>query len=698
MLHLCRNLWPPRVRWGFGLGLGLVVALALAQVVGLHQAASHPPAPRRMHPVVFPTEHPYDPDWLEVQWLLNTKCFGCHRPGTKQSDLSSYEALLQARTQDGEPVVVPFEPDESPLWHYVAWNPQADPDSTESDTPLMPPEMEHWLTAGQLRVLRRWIARGALKYRLPPGCKPRPVELDFPSAKQCKVCHPRQYEQWARSMHAYAQHSPVMEAFTRTLLERTSGTLGTFCTRCHTPIGTSLGEGGNLPNVYRSRLSMEGVTCVVCHRMKQQHYKSSGRQFIQPGDVLTQCIYGPFEDPVRVPGDHPSQGRPFIKTSEFCGTCHDVISPQGVRLEEAFSEWRNSPAAKQGITCQHCHMGPVPGVPVPDQQRPLGRAAEVPGVPPEKLPLRRLSDHSFVGPDYSLLPDTEFPHKLDWMYEVDYRQPERLTPYQQKTLEQLRRRNRRDLAIARTLRYQLLKNAARLEWALPQRVKPGSRVKLRVAVRSLFSGHNFPTGFTAERQLWVQVVVRDSRGRVVFRSGDLDPNGDLRDEHSYFVQTGKLPADHQLLNFQSKFIVLGVRGTERPVILAVNRDLSPLNILRPAVGISQSFGRPQVFRIAKASLPPLGRREHVYRFRAPQECGPLVVEARLCFRHLPPSLLDRIGIPHLKHLLEIVVINQRRGVLQVGTFPAASAEPTPSRPAEVVPLPQNTGRFQFLAR
>ncbi|GEM_PF-1295665 len=675
---------PAAAFWLLGCGPVLMLVLAAGQWWGLRRAVSEPPARPRLHPVVFPTDHPYDPDWLEVLWVLNTKCFGCHRPGQKQADFSSYEALMAARTQDGEPVVVPFEPEESPLWHYVSWNVQADPDSPEADTPLMPPEMEHWLTAGQLATLRRWIARGALKYRLPPGCKPRPVELDFPSARQCKVCHPRQYEQWSRSMHAYAQHSPVMEAFTRTLLERTSGTLGTFCTRCHTPLGTALGEEGNLPNVYRSRLSMEGVTCVVCHRMKQRHYKSSGRQHIQPGGLLTECIYGPFEDPTRVPGDHPSQGRPFIKTSEFCGTCHDVTLPLGVRLEEAFSEWRNSPAAKQGITCQHCHMGPVPGVPVRDHQRPLGRAAVVPGVPPERIPLRHLSDHSFVGPDYSLLPDTEFPHKLDWMYEVDYRRADLLTPHQKKTLERLRRRNRRDLEIARVQRYQLLKNAARLEWELPPHAHPGGWVRLRVAVRSLFSGHNFPTGFTAERQLWVQLIVRDRQGRVVFRSGDLDPNGDLRDEHSYFVQTGKLPADHQLLNFQSKFIVLGVRGTERPVILSVNRDLSPLNILRPAVGIAQSFGRPQVFRVAKASLPPLGRREWVYRFRVPAGCGPLAVEARLCFRHLPPSLLDRIGIPHLKHLLEVVVIDRRQGVIPVG--PSVSVVPLQPG-AEPVPAP-----------
>src|SRR5690606_18457556 len=139
--------------------------------------------------------------------------------------------------------------------------------------------------------------------------------------------------------------------------------------------------------------------------------------------LLEHCMYGPFDDAVSGAhsGTHESTGLPYLKSSQFCGECHDVTNPEGIRLEEAFSEWQNSPAAKQGITCQACHMGPVQGVPIADCDRPLGRAAKVPGIPDEQLPLRNLTDHTFAGPDYSLLPDTEFPEKLDWMYEKDYR-------------------------------------------------------------------------------------------------------------------------------------------------------------------------------------------------------------------------------------------------------------------------------------
>ncbi|MCG8585812.1 MAG: hypothetical protein MI757_13985 [Pirellulales bacterium] len=611
-------------------------------------------------------DHPFDPDWPDVLLILRNKCTGCHRPGSDETDYTTYDKLINARNEDGERVIVPGRPEKSLLWNQVCWNVRAERDSRLPDTPEMPPESDEWLTDGQLRTIYQWIERGALEYTLPKTCNTRPLmEIDFPSARQCKTCHPKQYSEWSRSMHAYAQHSPIFEAFNLTLQERTSGTIGTFCTRCHTPIGTALGENGLRRNVHRSRLSMEGVTCVVCHRQKDPYYKSNARTAIEPGALLDTCMYGPFEDAVTLDGVHPSKGKAHIKSAAFCGACHDVTSPEGVRLEEAFSEWQNSPAAKQGQTCHACHMGPVQGRPVPDSHRPLGRAAVVPGVPKERIPLRPLSDHTFAGPDYSMLPDTEFPEKLDWMYEVDYRDHDRLTPYQQRSLEKLRRRNRKSLRIAKEKRLELLANAAHIDVHVPESAVAGEKIKLRVDVTSDTAGHSFPTGFTAERQVWVEVLVRDLAGNVVFHSGKLDPNGDLLVSHSHCVEAGKLKYDKHLLNFQNKFIALTFRGTERSVVVSVNRDVAPINIVRPARGISAAQGRPQTFRIAKGSIPPLGTIGRDYKLRVPPGCGDLVVDVRLNFRHLPPALLDGIGVPQLKHLLEIVVIDEYRSIIRI---------------------------------
>ncbi len=534
--------------------------------------------------------------------------------------------------------------------------------------PEMPNDHREWLTAGQQATIRRWINNGAKQYAHDAPCLSRPLmEIDFPSAKQCAACHPKQYAEWSRSMHAYSQLSPISEAFNLTLQERTSGTMGTFCSRCHTPLGTALGENGVRRNVHRSRLSLEGITCVACHRRKDGRYKASGRIRVEPGTMLETCVFGPFDDAVQIDGTHPVAGTPYIKSAQFCGECHDVTSPNGVRLEEAFSEWQRSPAAKSGITCQHCHMGPIQGIPVPDHERPLGRAATVPGVDPKLIPLRPLSDHTFAGPDYSLLPDTEFPHKLDWMYEKDYRDTSRLTPFEKMSLTELRHSNRAHLRKAQWKRLELLGNSAEICVRHPEHAQAGQKINIGVDVISKIAGHSFPTGFTAERQLWLSVEVCDPLGHVVFVTGDFDSNGDLRDSHSRDVMTGRIAYDRHLMNFQSKFLALTSKGTERSVILSVNRHLRPINVIRPAPRIVTSFGHPPDFRIAKGSLPPLATVSKKYPVRLPRIRGTYTVDVRLNFRHLPPALLDQIGTPHLKHLLEIVVIDRHQGVIHVAS-------------------------------
>ncbi len=642
--------------------VGVLVAFICCTIVRVY---NDPPA-AATPPVTRDRQHPFDPDWLVIKTLFADKCVSCHRPGTERQDLTSYEALMSAGVEDGTPAVVAGDADASYLWELVAWNAEAHANCDLPNQPEMPPEKLRWLTAGQLIALQRWINNGALQYCLPDTCNNRPlVEADFPSAKQCGGCHPKQYGEWSRSMHAYAMHSPTFEAFNLTLVERTGGTIGTFCTRCHSPIGTTLGENGSVRNVHRSRISMEGITCIVCHRRKDGRYKSNGRIRVEPGDMMDACVFGPFDDAVHVEGSHPSTQFPYLKTSQFCGECHDVTNPGGVRLEEAFSEWQNSPAAKKGITCQHCHMGPVQGKPIPDDHRPLGRAAVVPGVDPGQLPLRHLADHTFSGPDYSLLPDTEFPHKLDWMYEKDYRDTAKLTPHQQWSLDKLRRMNRKSLAIADAKRYELLGSSAKICVDHCEAACAGDVVRVRVDIQSLLAGHGLPTGFSAERQVWIAIDVRDPQGKLIFQSGDLDSNQDLRDGHSHDVLTGKLSRDKHLVNLQSKFIALTNKGTERTVTLSVNRHLVPTNVVRPAAQPAASFGRPSSFRLSKGSLPPLKRRSKSYPVRIGDCAGTYTVDVRLNFRHLPPALLDHIGTPHLKHLLEVVVMDQYQGVIYV---------------------------------
>ena len=119
------------------------------------------------------------------------------------------------------------------------------------------------------------------------------------------------------------------------------------------------------------------------------------------------------------------------------------------------------------------------------------------------------------------------------------------------------------------------------------KVKKASRdgISFKVEVKNGTDGHNVPTGFDAERIVYLQVTVTDANGKVVFKSGDLDPNGDLRDAHSLYVHNGELPMDKYLFNLQSKFVTRMIRGGEREQVLLAGLDLAEvLREVREPVG------------------------------------------------------------------------------------------------------------------
>lgn len=505
----------------------------------------------------------------------------------------------------------------------------------------------------------------------------------FPSASECRACHEEHYREWAASPHAYAQLSPVFNAMHGKLLAENSGTLGDFCIRCHTPVGMELGEPLYGPNALRDPVSLEGVTCIACHRVDESFGKNSGRNPLVRGELF-EPVYGPTggAELERVLASQDEYGRlvtepggrgrrvhgearrhDTISSPGFCGRCHDVTLVNGFRLEEAFSEYKASPAARRGETCQDCHMGTEPGVASGYRTAP---AAVVGGVPTRP---RKRTDHTFVGPDYSVVHPGLFPHDpaakelatleqwtaFDWeagwgtdAFEdgVTDEQgfPERWRAaddrYEARALVERQRERLREVDAARLV---LLRNGYRLGEVRARRAADGA-LALEVDVESGTDGHNVPTGFIAERPVFLRVTIEDAQGRALYRSGDLDPNGDLRDLHSRYVRNGELPLDRELFSLQSKFIVRLLRGGEREQILAVNQSVDPLPYVRPETFSSILTGRPGGARIHKLSIEPRGRRTARYGVAADEVTGPGPWRARveLVAGMVPVNLVDAI--------------------------------------------------------
>ena len=168
----------------------------------------------------------------------------------------------------------------------------------------------------------------------------------------------------------------------------------------------------------------------------------------------------------------------------------------------------------------------------------------------------------------------------------------------------------------------------------------------RVALQNGTDGHNVPTGFDAERLVWLEVTVTDAAGKPVFRSGDLDPNGDVRDSHSVYVHNGDLPEDRQLFSLQSRFLVRMVRGGEREQVLAVPYSPSPLVFLRPSTHSSILTGRPADVRKHRRTIPPRGTKwaSYVVRREALEATnGPYLATIRLKAAMVPVNLVHEVA-------------------------------------------------------
>ncbi len=94
-----------------------------------------------------------------------------------------------------------------------------------------------------------------------------------------------------------------------------------------------------------------GVSCTYCHRITRLVTQGNLNLKFIPTDTL----FGPWPPTVdSLP--HLVAVRKHYSQGEFCGACHDVKNLKGFLLFSTYSEWKESPYAIEGITCQKCHM------------------------------------------------------------------------------------------------------------------------------------------------------------------------------------------------------------------------------------------------------------------------------------------------------------------------------------------------------
>jgi hypothetical protein len=502
------------------------------------------------------------------------------------------------------------------------------------------------------------------------------AESLYPSAKTCRVCHEKIYEEWSVSSHAYAAVSPMFHKFEQKINDLTQGTIGYFCYRCHSPAGTTLGISRAAPMYDLPPVAREGVTCIACHRIREWYGKTNGERRIEPGDVYAP-MYGPFggdgvaqvvdekaKFKVKTSPDETGPGQPMhaaafsfpqLSHASFCTSCHQVAVYPGIKLEVVWEQYRASPACKKGISCQDCHMGRIPGVPSGYE---YGAAAEI-----NKKTVntdRKHANHVFYGPGYSIAHPGVFPFNpkadrwsmKDWLL-FDWRAgwgtdafedavedgaivvqfpevwKESDDRYDARDVidENLKKKKAKD-----QIRAQVMENGSRING--PFFTKPrvrGQDLEFNYIVTNTNDGHNLPTGsLGAQPQLWANVALINPRGERVWESGYLDNFGDLADIHSEDVRHKRIAYDWQLFNLQTMFLITGAKGTDREFFLPVNIDIDPLPFIRPAAQPISVLNHPPFIRMEARSLAPLGSRTVPYKVPGELMCEP--GRYRLSFR------------------------------------------------------------------
>lgn len=185
------------------------------------------------------------------------------------------------------------------------------------------------------------------------GDSPPQAAASYTPAEECGACHEAIHRSWAEGPHAGAATG---KAFLASLeLAVGQGAERGDCVWCHAP--TTLVSGDV---ELRDPVSREGVTCDFCHTVADVDLARPGHPFeLDPGDVKR----GPFKFSAAV--GHETAYSLLHKVSPLlCASCHEYTNAAGVAVLSTYSDWKSGPYPLRGVTCQECHMAPVPGTTV----------------------------------------------------------------------------------------------------------------------------------------------------------------------------------------------------------------------------------------------------------------------------------------------------------------------------------------------
>ena len=313
----------------------------------------------------------------------------------------------------------------------------------------------------------------------------------------CADCHSDVASHWTHSAHAYASFdNPWYRASIDEFRADRGKEESRFCAGCHDPLLLLSGDIDQdvTPD---NELAYAGITCLVCHSVESTRPDGNASFTLTDVPVLLPDPASPEE----IEAHRARLTMKPLRTAALCGSCHRSFSGADIGNEnhlpgiDDLGDWASSGfagAVQDHLTsveensCQGCHMSSVPA-----------SDAEMAGARDGMVSSHRwAASHTAMA---AQLPDAK---------------------HAQQASDELDGAVIVDIGAVR---------AGQRRYVLPEesRLRGGERLVFDVLLANEATGHRFPGGVRDMHDVWVEVEVRDSAGKLL---GVSRPNADGNDD------------------------------------------------------------------------------------------------------------------------------------------------------------------------
>jgi len=458
--------------------------------------------------------------------------------------------------------------------------------------------------------LAKTVSGGAMDTRLLSG------------SRSCGTsgCHEEIVKEWEASAHRWSAMDLGFQAIQLNMAKQNGPESTRYCGGCHDPISLFSGTKNIFTDV-KELTSLhgyqEGVSCLACHSVRKVDVKGNANYLTaEPTRYMFELEYDEKPAPTSrflrdfliraYPRQHLADlSKRLFKTPEYCAACHKQFIDQEinnvgwVQLQNQYDNWRqsrwNHPGdPKKTIECRECHM------PLMDSGDPA----------------------SGDGSDYNRTPD-DGKHRSHRFVAANQLMPALLKPPGwEKQIELTEKWLQGKYEIPEIAHKWTAGPAVGMEMIVPEKVSPGEKVGVKLVLTSNKVGHDFPTGPLDIIQSWVELIVKDDSGKVIYSTGKVDEKGFI-EPGTFMFKAEPVDQNGNLIDRHNLWEMVGVRH---------RRSLFP--------GFSDttefSFFCPQIAPVRTKVFP----QEIAYQVGAPKGARTLHVQARLRYRKVDQYLLN----------------------------------------------------------